>query len=257
MEKVGVKNVLDWAKRIGIKTELKEELGTAIGSSCVTPWELTGVYTMFARMGLRPEPVFIKRVIDRDAKSLEEHASPNDPWQTHAQRLDSLYRLLDEKPARVVDEVDAYILHYLLTQVTHGGTASRAAKLGHPVAGKTGTTNDSFDTWFAGYTPTLATTVWVGYDTHEYPLASGEQGGRTALPIWLQFMEHALAGKNEREWSPPAGICYARVDGRTGMRTSDDGPGVFTAPVRCGKEPPSNPVAGSVSLEEAVKRGGI
>ena len=258
MTKVGVKEAVAYARHLGIKTELKEELGTAIGSSCMTPWELTSVYTTFARQGLRPEPVFIKRVVDRDGKVLEAQASPNDPWQDHDQRLDSLYRMLEQPPYRLMDPVDAYQIHWMLTQVAMNGTASRAySTLKKPVAGKTGTTNDSFDTWFVGYTSTLASAVWIGYDTHEYPLSSGEQGGRTSLPIWLDFMIPSLAGKVEPEWSPPAGICYARVDGRTGYRTSQEAPGNFVAPVPCGEEPPGQPVAGSVSLEDAVKRGGI
>jgi penicillin-binding protein 1A len=249
--------VLAWAKRLGIKTELKEELGTAIGSSCVTPWELTNAYTTFARGGLRPEPVFLKRVIDRDGVVREQHAAANDPWQTHEERLDSLYRQLLEPPLRVMDAPDAFVTNYLLTQVTNHGTAARASKIGQPVAGKTGTTNDSFDTWFVGYTPSLVTSVWVGYDTNEMPLASREQGGRTSLPIWMEFMESSLRGKAEKPWPEPPGICYARVDGRTGSRVYEALPGSFIAPFRCGTEPTAATMGGGVSLEEAIQRGGI
>lgn len=257
MQKVGTKNVVDWAHHLGIKTTLKEELGTALGSSCVTPWELTSVYTTFARMGLRPEPVFLKRVVDRDGNVLEQHASPDDPWQTHGQKFSALYRLLEEKPQRLMNADDTYILHYLLTQVATAGTAARAASLHHPVAGKTGTTNDSFDTWFAGYTPTLVTTVWVGYDTYEYPLSVGEQGGRTSLPIWLDYMGNALDGKDEKPWAQPDNICYLRVDSRTGRRTSDEGPAAFVAPFRCDRTPEDAPIAGGPSLDEAIDKGGI
>lgn len=257
MQKVGIKNVVDWGKHLGIKTPLKEELGTALGSSCVTPWELASVYTTFARMGLRPEPVFIKRITDRDGNVLEEHASPGDPWQTHAQRIDSLYRLLDERPRRLMDPVDAYLTHYLLTQVATRGTAANASRLHRPVAGKTGTTNDSFDAWFAGYTPTLVTTVWVGYDTYEYPLSTGEQGGKTALPIWLGYMDPALKGKDEPDWNPPVGVCMARVDNQTGKRIFTDKPQSFIAPFRCGKEPETEGSTSNVSLDEAQRRGGI
>lgn len=257
MEKVGIREVIEFAHRMGIKTELKEELGTAIGSSCVTPWELTNVYTTWARLGLRPEPAFIKRVLDRDGRVLEAQASPNDPWQTHAQRLDSLYRLLEQPPARVLEQEDAYIVNYLLTQVATRGTAARASGLHKPVAGKTGTTNDSFDTWFVGYTPSLVTSVWVGYDTYAHPLATREQGGRTSLPIWLDFMKDALRGKKERDWEAPEGICTARIDGRTGRRTLEDTPQSFLAPFRCGQEPEFAAAGGGISLEDAVKQGGI
>jgi len=257
MEKVGIKNALKFAKRLGIQTELKEELGTAIGSSCVNLWELTNVYTTWARMGLRPEPVFIKSIRDRDGKVLEQHASPNDPWQTHDARIDSLYRALLEPPVRSLDAIDAYLAHYLLTQVAQHGTAARASRLKKPVAGKTGTTNDNFDTWFAGYTPSLVTTVWVGYDTNEKPLSQREQGGRTSLPMWLDFMSKALEGKEEPEWLPPEGVCFARVDAKTGARVFDVVPGSFVAPFRCGEEPRSVAVSGGLSVEDAIKSGGI
>jgi penicillin-binding protein 1A len=256
MLKVGTRNVVTWAKHLGIQTPLKEELGTALGSSCVTPWELTSVYTMFARNGLRPEPVFIKRIVDRDGKVLEQHASPNDPWQTHDQKFAALYRFLEEKPRRLMQPDDAYLIHWLLTQVATRGTAARAGSLHHPVAGKTGTTNDSFDTWFAGYTPTLVTTVWVGYDTYAYPLSVGEQGGKTSLPIWLEYMGKSLDGKDEKDWSQPAGICSARVDGRNGNRIFEEAPNSFIAPFKCGKEPDRAPVGG-LSLHEAITGGGI
>jgi penicillin-binding protein 1A len=188
---------------------------------------------------------------------VEQHASPNDPWQTHPQKLDALYRFLEEKPRRAMDPVDTFMLHYLLTQVATRGTAAQASKLRHPVAGKTGTTNDSFDAWFAGYTPTLVTTVWVGYDTYEYPLSVGEQGGRTALPIWLDYMTPALKDKSEAEWNPPAGVCFARVDNSTGKRIYTDKPQSFIAPFRCGEEPPTDIAGSGPSLDEAQRRGGI
>jgi penicillin-binding protein 1A len=257
MGKVGIKNVTAWARHLGVQTPLKEELGTALGSSCMTPWELASVYTTFARMGLRPEPVFIKRIIDRDGVVIEQHASPNDPWQTHAQRLDAAYRFLEERPHRAMTAVDTFMLHYLLTQVATRGTAANASRLHRPVAGKTGTTNDSFDAWFAGYTPTLVTTVWVGYDTYESPLSTGEQGGRTALPIWLNFMQPALNGKNEPEWSPPEGICFARVDNQNGRRIYTDKPQSYIAPFRCGEEPTADIGGSGPSLDEAQRNGGI
>jgi penicillin-binding protein 1A len=257
MEKVGIKNVVDWAKHLGIKTPVKEELGSALGSSCLTPWELASTYVIFARMGLRPEPAFIKRITDRDGKVLEEHASPNDPWQSHDHRFDSAYRGLEERPKRAIDPVDTFLIHYLLTQVATRGTGANASKLHHPVAGKTGTTNDSFDTWFAGYTPTLVTTVWVGYDTYEYPMSVGEQGGKTALPIWLDFMTPSLAGKNEGDWPAPEGVCFARVDNQNGKRIFTDKPHSFVAPFRCNKEPEAETAGSGTSFEELQKKGGI
>ena len=257
MEKVGIRNVVAWAKKLGIQTKLKLELGTAIGSSCVRPWELTNAYTTFARMGLRPEPVFVKRVIDRDGVVLEEHASPSDAWQTREERVDSLYRKILQPAHRVMDAEDAYITHYLLTQVVKHGTAARARSLGHPAAGKTGTTNDSFDTWFVGYTKSLVASVWVGYDSMKYPLAVREQGGRTALPIWLDFMKKSLEGQKQMSWKPPSGICEFWIDSQTGSRLTDASGGqAFRAPFRCGTEPAIMALE-DVDIEDAMNMGGM
>lgn len=95
------------------------------------------------------------------------------------------------------------MLHSLLRGVTQYGTAYQANRLdtlGHPTAGKTGTTNDNYDAWFVGYTPTLVTGVWVGYDQYDHRLGSWEMGGKTALPIWVEYMENALRGKKEADW---------------------------------------------------------
>ena len=256
MERVGIRNAVAWARKLGIKTDLKLELGTAIGSSCVKPWELTNAYTTFARMGKRPEPVFVKRVINRDDEVLEEHAAPVDVWQSRKERVDSLYRKLLQPPIQVMDAEDAYITHYLLTQVVQHGTAVRARSLGQPAAGKTGTTNDSFDTWFVGYTPSLVASVWVGYDSMKMPLAVGAQGGRTALPIWLEFMQGALAGKREKAWVPPPGICEARIDSKTGARLTEPGPQSFVAPFRCGSEPEVLALE-DMDLEDTMGLGGM
>ena len=112
--------------------------------------------------------------------------------------------------------------------------------LGHPAAGKTGTTNDSFDTWFVGYTKSLVASVWVGYDSMKYPLAVREQGGRTALPIWLDFMKKSLEGQKQMSWKPPSGICEFWIDSQTGSRLTDASGGqAFRAPFDVVPNPPS------------------
>jgi len=237
MQAVGLERAVAYAARLGVKTPLKKELGTAIGSSCVTLWELMSVYTVFNRLGLRGEPLFIKRITDRDGNVLEENADPNDPWQAREERRLAMLSAMDRAPERVMRAEDAFVTQYLLTQVAKFGTAARASSIGRQVAGKTGTTNDAFDAWFMGYTPTLVTGVWVGYDQNVNPLGVREQGGRTALPIWMDYQKRALAGIDEPSWTVPETICHYSVHKDTGKRVPHDDRNSIVVPFKCGSEP--------------------
>jgi len=138
--------------------------------------------------------------------------------------------------ARAMDEKTAYIVVRLLREVATVGTGAQAARLGKPAAGKTGTTNDSFDTWFMGFTRDLATGVWLGYDNNEQPLSRYETGGRAALPIWLDYMSGALRDRPQPEFQAPAGITMVRIDPSTGKPVREDEKGVME-PFKTGTEP--------------------
>ena len=105
----------------------------------------------------------------------------------------------------------AYIVTDLMRGVVREGTGAMANRLGKPAAGKTGTTNDSFDAWFTGFTKDLVTTAWVGYDLNQHPLNRAETGGKAALPIWLAYMKGALDGRAQPEFAPPAGLDLVRL----------------------------------------------
>jgi penicillin-binding protein 1A len=116
------------------------------------------------------------------------------------------------------------------------GTGAGARALGKPAAGKTGTTNDSFDTWFMGFTRDLATGVWLGYDQNVTPLGRAETGGRASLPIWLDYMSVALRDRPQPEFEPPPGIVLQRIDVETGKPVPEGTPGVLE-PFKEGSEP--------------------
>ncbi len=253
MEDVGIENVVNFAHHMGIHTELKEEMGTAIGSSCVTPWELTHVYTTWARGGLRPEPRFIKSIRDRDGHTLETYGSPKDYWQSRPDRIRSQYRDLLKPPHRVLAPEDAYVINYMLKQVATHGTAAKASSLGFPVAGKTGTTNNSFDTWFVGFSPEVVTSVWLGYDTRDMPLHKREQGGRTALPVWMDFMRESHKGLKVKRFKRPENICEARIDSETGERLNEPRAGSFVAPFKCGSEPELGTAATETQEDDLIQ----
>jgi len=248
LENLGVRATVDWANRIGITSKLNEDFSIALGSSCVTLWDLAGVYATFDRLGTRPKTTFLRKVEDRFGRTLEDHTYYADGWAPLGDRILAGYAELRSEPERVMSAETAYITTELLHQVTQFGTASRASRMNDkwPIAGKTGTTNDSFDAWFMGYSRDLVAGVWVGYDRYDQsPMGRYEQGGRAALPIWMDYMANALDGVPGRGWPVPAGIGFASVDVRSG-RPAPPGPGVRTLPFKAGTAP----------TKESVEAGG-
>jgi penicillin-binding protein 1A len=234
--KFGIQVLADWAKQLGITTPVKLELGSALGSSCVNLWELTNVYALFARYGERRPSTFVKRVLDRDGRLLEDHSDWRDPWVPLSTRLASAWVEVARPREQAMDERTAYIMVRLMRDVATVGTGARAAALGKPAAGKTGTTNDSFDTWFMGFTHDLATGVWLGYDINETPLGRYETGGHAALPIWLAYTRAALNGRPQPEFVAPPGVVEVRIDPDTGKPVGDGQRGVLAA-FKQGTEP--------------------
>jgi penicillin-binding protein 1A len=232
----GIQVLADWSKALGLTTPVKLELGTALGSSCVNLWELTNVYALFARYGEKRPSRFVKRVLDRDGNVLEDHADWRDPWVPLEARLAAGVAEVTRPRERAMDERTAYIMVRLMREAATVGTGARAAALGKPAAGKTGTTNDSFDTWFMGFTHDLATGVWLGYDVNETPLGRYETGGHAALPVWLDFTRAALHGRAQAEFAPPEGIVEVKIDPDTGKPVPPDGRGVVE-PFKLGTEP--------------------
>jgi penicillin-binding protein 1A len=236
--KFGIALLGEWARNLGLTTPVKPELGSALGSSCVTLWELTNVFALLDRYGERRPASFVKRVLDREGGLLEDHTDWHDPWVPLSTRLAAAFAAASAEPReRAMDEKPAFVLVHLLQEVATVGTGAQAARLGKPAAGKTGTTNDSFDTWFLGFTHDLATGVWLGYDLNESPLARYETGGRAALPIWLDYMRTALRERPQPDFPVPQGIVMVRMDPQTGKAVAPfDRRGVVEAFVE-GTEP--------------------
>jgi penicillin-binding protein 1A len=175
LQKTGIKPTITLARQLGIHSPLAGDLSLALGSSEVSLLELTAAYAPFSNGGKAVRPLFIDKILDRDAKILEE----NKPLLTPA----------------ITNRI-AFQMTLMLKGVIEEGTGRNARGLKVPTAGKTGTTDQNRDAWFIGYTPTLVTGVWVGHD-QERSLGKGETGGRMAAPIWLDFM--AKATKNDRQ----------------------------------------------------------
>lgn len=195
IEDVGPANVVDWAKALGIDSPLKPDLSLALGSYEVRPIELAGAYATFAAGGMYEEPRLVSRIVGPDGKDVELKPPP--------------------PPRRVLEPAEAFVITSMLESVVDHGTAQKAKSLGRRVAGKTGTSNEAKDTWFAGFSPEIAAVVWVGYDDNK-PLGSGESGGSTALPAWVQVMDAAHKGKPRAEFAQPPGVTTVAIDPKTG-----------------------------------------
>jgi penicillin-binding protein 1A len=195
-----------FAQRLGLPADkLSDNLTMALGSSEMTVMEMTNAYAVFASGGMYSSPRLIARV-----ESTRNESVP-----------------IEQRVEPVLAPEVAYLISSLMTSVVQGyidhdgkkraGTASIIDKLGRPVAGKTGTTNEARDAWFVGFTPEYVTAVWVGYDDNR-TLGKGEYGGKVAAPIWLAAMKAALKGKPKHDFTPPAtGITEASIDPATGL----------------------------------------
>ncbi|MBI5526494.1 MAG: PBP1A family penicillin-binding protein [Deltaproteobacteria bacterium] len=242
---VGVGAAIDYAKKFGIRTGLAPNLSLALGGSCVTLWDLTNVFAGFARLGVKKKPVFIRKIVDRDGEVVENHSHFGDPFLSPHERAERAAHYAGQTDTRVLDARSAFILLRLMREVCTNGTGAAAARLGQPLAGKTGTTNDAFDAWFMGFSKNLVTGVWVGFDTYERPLGRWETGGKAALPIWMAYMGEALKGRKEPEWEAPPGITFARVHYETGLLMPPGSPGGISQPFKVGTTP--DETAGSSS----------
>lgn len=237
LEAVGAREAAKWSNHLGISAQLNEDLSLALGSSCVTLWDLTHVYGVFNQHGRKVKSTFLRRVVDRDGRVLEDHSAFYDPWTDLRSRISAGYAQLFEEREQLIDETTAFVTTHLLEQVCRVGTAASARRLGRNVAGKTGTTNDQFDAWFVGYSPELVTGVWVGYDTYETPMGRYETGGRTALPIWIDFMGAALKGRPNSEFSAPEGIVWVNMDPSTGKLAREGALNSVRVAFKAGTEP--------------------
>ncbi|WP_440940157.1 penicillin-binding protein 1A [Immundisolibacter sp.] len=219
---IGVDFARRYCLRFGFPAErLPPNLSLALGTGSLTPLEMTAGYAVIANGGYRVAPYFISEVQDADGNTV---------WQAPQPVLcesdcDAVMDHPSQTPApRVIPATDAYILASMLRDVIDHGTGVRARQLGRSdLAGKTGTTNEVRDAWFAGFQPSLLTTVWVGYDQPR-SLGKNETGARAALPIWMDFMARALSDVPESRLPVPDGLVSLRIDRSTGQRTLETGP---------------------------------
>jgi penicillin-binding protein 1A len=218
LEDIGVGYVLKFVKRLGIESPVKRDLSVALGTSGVSMLELAQGFGVFANGGERVKPIFIKKIVTLKGEVLEENYPYVELEETEEQEEENGEVSSPSLRERVISPEHAFIMTHLLEGVVQHGTGQRAKVLNRPIAGKTGTSSDYTDAWFVGYSPTLLTAVWVGFD-EKASLGKDETGARAALPIWIAFMSKALAESPLEEFKAPPGIVMKRVNIETGLPT--------------------------------------
>jgi len=278
LEDVGVSWATDYAHRLGIFSPLNQDLSLVLGSSSLTIYEMTKVFSEFGRGGVKTTPIIVRKVTDRNGKVLAENISLDkrfDKEISTAQAQLEARRELNSKPPpfakslnignhqepglpwtssfyfqdpnQLIRPETAYLMTTILQGVVNEGTGGKARALGRPVAGKTGSTNGYFDGWFIGFTPQIATGTWVGFD-QEKSIGLGEVGGDTALPIWVEYMKSAHQDLPVEEFSVPQGVVFANIDGQTGGLASSSSTNVVRQAFIDGTEPKT--LSGSPSTED-------
>ncbi len=254
LQTVGLGEAIKAIKEFGVKSPMRPEYGSVLGSSCVTIDEITDAFAHFPNMGRSPHTTYIRKVYDKYGEVLEDNTVFYDPYISAPEKLLRLIYFSKREENYAITPQTAYIVNKTLEDVINRGTAASARDLNNyrcrvnpddpesgwtfcnrHVAGKTGTTNDYLDAWFIGYSSNLVVGVWVGNDDHGKPIGRLETGGRAALPIWKDFMERYLANVPPVDYEMPSGVVSARIDRRTGLITdADDGVRMF---FHAGSEP--------------------
>jgi len=244
LEKVGVERTATYARRLGIFSPLNMDLSLGLGSSGVTLYEMTKAFSVFAVGGKRFRPIFINSVTSAQGQELLSQASLDSRYEKELEQINKNFEeqrlaYLEAKkennetlvkrtppfffddPDQLISQQTAYLMDSIMTGVVAepGGTGGAARSLGKILAGKTGTTNGYFDAWFIGFSPQIATGVWVGFDD-EKTLGRAETGGRAALPIWINYMQEALKDLPSKPFDVPPNIVFVSIDNDTGKLAS-------------------------------------
>ena len=236
---IGMDVVGAYAERFGVYENMPEILSYALGAGETTLFQMVAAYSMFANGGKRVEPTLVDRVQDRYGNTIYKHdprdcfdcqgpdmATEREPW-------------LRDNRTRIMDPVTAYQLSSMMQGVVARGTAaSTVGKLGVPISGKTGTTNEAKDVWFVGFTPKIAAGCYIGYDNPR-PLGRAASGGALCGPVFAEFMKTALEMFPKTDRDVPPGTVFVKIDRQTGERLLDDETGdyVVSELFREGEEP--------------------
>jgi len=251
LQSIGVPYALAHATRFGFAQErLAPNLSLSLGNVSVTPLELATGYAVFANGGYGVSSYFIERIEDASGRTVFQ-AAPAVACDDCGGAVSASTESGEPRPVpakRVISAQNAYLMTSMMRDVARVGTARKIAALNRSdLAGKTGTTNDQHDAWFAGFNGDVVATVWVGFDQMK-SLGAGEFGAQVALPIWLDFMKVALDGAPERSMDPPGGLVTVRIDPSSGLQARPENESAISEIFEAGTEPPLEPAAAAAGL---------
>ena len=212
LKKIGARYAQDYITKFGFsRKDHPAYLTMALGAGQTTPWNMATGYAVFANGGFKIEPHIINKITDSNGNIIEEKKYP----------------VAKQNAPRVIDSRNAFLMTSMMRDVVQFGTATRARVLGRKdLAGKTGTTNNLIDAWFAGYTPGQVAIAWIGYDQPR-TLGKAETGAKAALPIWIRYMATALNGKPDVPYSVPEGVMQVKIDPTLGTLANEDEEGIY------------------------------
>ena len=212
LQGIGVDYAQDYITRFGFAAkDHPAYLAMALGAGSVTPWQMVGAYSVFANGGYRITPYLIDKIVDSSGRVIEQ-TKP---------------LVAGSGAPQAIDPRNAFIMTSMMQDVARIGTAAKARELGrYDLAGKTGTTNNQMDAWFAGFNPTQVAVVWIGFD-HPRSLGGQETGGHAALPMWISYMSTALKGLPDQVYPVPEGISSLKINQSTGQHVRDSDNGLY------------------------------
>jgi penicillin-binding protein 1A len=235
---MGMPLVAEYAKRFGIYDDLAPYLPMALGAGETTVLRLVTAYATIANGGRKINATLIDRIQDRFGRTIYRHDQRTcEGCDATAWSGQDEPTLIDNRE-QVLDPMTAYQITSMMEGVVKRGTATIVTKVGKPIAGKTGTTNDEKDAWFIGFSPDLVVGVFIGYDKPR-PMGKGMTGGVLAAPIFTEFMTTALKDAPPKEFQVPPGIELIPIDRRTGLRAQAGGDGVILEAFKPGTAPPT------------------
>lgn len=219
---IGMDRVVEYATKLGVVDRMDAVLSMSLGAGETTPLRMATAYSMIVNGGKRITATFIDRIQDRRGQTLFRHDNRACGDCLNRQWTDQAAPVIPDTREQVIDPGTAYQMVSILEGVVQRGTATIVRAVGKPLGGKTGTTNDSKDTWFVGFSPDLTVGVYIGFDNPRN-LGDKETGGGLAAPIFRDFMMEALAEQPATPFRVPAGIRLVRVNLKSGQRASGDG----------------------------------
>ncbi len=233
---LGMPLISEYSRRFNVYEELPPLLSMALGAGETTLLRMVSAYSSFVNGGKQVQPTMIDRIQDRYGRTIWRHDMRECPECAATEWRGQEEPELGDNRLQIIDTHTAYQVVSLLEGAVKRGTGYRVSKVGKPLAGKTGTTNDEKDAWFVGFSPDLVAGVFVGYDTPT-PMGKGNTGGSLAAPIFRDFMAWALADQPATPFRVPSGIKLVRIDAKTGMRAQSSDERTILEAYKPGEEP--------------------